>query len=178
MGCCRTASHFTALHQLSIWNLIARQNISMPTKGSCLKLITSGPRIRKVKRMTLITPSMDEFLLFLYYTTAGLHQIGSSNFRCACKPPKQYRLFLTCARRLNNGYYILKSKNMRQWFQISSKICNVSLIVLTTSSRSSNRWIKCTLYLLEKVLNHNVWCGRIQRGAASITYGLYIIMSI
>src|SRR5882757_2334639 len=53
----------------------------MPTKGSCLNLITFGSNIRTV---TSITPSKAEFLLFLYYTSAGLHQIRSSNFTSAC----------------------------------------------------------------------------------------------
>jgi len=57
-----------------------------PMKGSCLMLITSGSSIRKVKRMTSITPSKDEFIVFLYYTSAGLHRIRSSNVRSPCLP--------------------------------------------------------------------------------------------
>jgi hypothetical protein len=83
----------------------------MPTKGSCLNLITSGFNIPKV---TSITPSKAEFLLFLYYTVGGFHRIRSSNDRSACPPGKRYLPFLHGARRLSNGYYILKFKNM-QW---------------------------------------------------------------
>jgi len=104
MGCCTTVNDFTTLLQLSVWDLIARLHLPMPTKGSCLKLIPSGFSICKVKRMTLITPSKNRFLLFLYYTSAGLHQIKSSNFRSTCKSGKEYWPFLRGARRLNNGY--------------------------------------------------------------------------
>jgi hypothetical protein len=112
MGCCTTVNHFTILLLLSIWDMIARSNKSMPTKGSCLNLITSGSRILKVKRMTSITPSKDEFLLFLYYASAGLHQIRSSNFKSFCQPVMQYRCFPKGAKCPNTGYYILKLKNM------------------------------------------------------------------
>jgi len=64
MCCCTRVNHFTTILRLSVWDLIARQNIPMPTKGLCLKIITSGSGIRKVKRMTSITPPGEEFLLF------------------------------------------------------------------------------------------------------------------
>jgi len=149
MGCCITVNHFTTLLLLSVGDLIARLNIPMPTKGSCLNLITSGSSIRKVKRMTSITPSKHEFLLFLYYTSAGPHRITSSNFRSTCHLGKHYWPFLRGARWLNNGYYVLLLKNMRWWFQQSSKIFKVGLIVLTGSSGLSNKWIRCILYPLD-----------------------------
>jgi len=65
----------------------------MPTKGSCLKLLTSGSSKCKVKRMTLITPSKIEFLVFPYYTSAGLRRIRSSNFRNSCQPGKAILTF-------------------------------------------------------------------------------------
>ena len=65
MGCYTTVNHFTTLLLLRVWDWIARWNIPMPTKGSCLQLITSGSSIRKVKRMTSITPSTNEFLVIL-----------------------------------------------------------------------------------------------------------------
>jgi hypothetical protein len=112
-GCWITIKHFTTLLLLSIWDLIARYNIPMPTKESCLKLITSGSSICKVMRMTSISRSNDKFLLFLYFTSAALNRIRSSNFRSALKLVKHYRPFLTGARRHNDGYYLLKLKNMR-----------------------------------------------------------------
>jgi len=150
----------------------------MPTKGSCLKLITSGSSIGKVKRMTSITPSKDEFLLFLDSTSAGVHRIRPFNFRSACPPGKYYGPFLTCARRRNNGYYILKLKNTRWWFRHSTKIVMVGLIVLTGSSGLSNKRIWYILYLLEQLLDLRNWCRRMLRRAASIAYGLSIIMLI
>jgi len=144
----------------------------MPTKRSCLKLITSGFSTRKVQRMTSITSSEDEFLLFVYYTSAGLHRIWSSNFKSACELGKQYRPFLRGAQRLNNGYYILTFKNMQRWFELSSKIFMVGLIVLTGASRLSNRQIRCILYLFEQQLDQHSWCGWMWQQAASIAYGL------
>jgi hypothetical protein len=111
MGCRTTFNHFTVLHLLSVWDLIARYNIPMQTKGSYLNLITSGSNIRKV---TLIIPSKAEFLLFHYYTLAGLCRIRSSNFRNTCPPEKRYLPCLNSARRLSNEYYVLNFKNM-QW---------------------------------------------------------------
>ena len=110
MGCCTTVNHFTALHLLSVWDLIARWNIPMPAKGSCLNLIASRSNIRKV---TSITPSKAVLLLLLYYTLAGFHQMRSCNFRSACPPEKRYRPFLRGARILSTGYYVLNLKNMR-----------------------------------------------------------------
>jgi len=100
---CITINHFTALYLLSVWDLIARLNIPMPTKGSGLKLITSGFSICKVKRMTWITLSKDEFILFLYYTAARLHRIWSSNVRSSCQLGKQYQSFLKGARKFKMG---------------------------------------------------------------------------
>jgi hypothetical protein len=81
--------------------------------------------------MTSITPSKVEFIVFLYYTSAGLPRIRSSNFRRACQPAKQYRRFPRGAKRPNNGYYVLKLKNTQWSFQQSTKIFMVVLIVLT-----------------------------------------------
>jgi hypothetical protein len=67
-----------------------------------------------MKRISSITPFKVEFLVFLYYTSAGLHQIRAANFRSACQLGKQYRPFRRGARSLSNGYYVLKLKNM-QW---------------------------------------------------------------
>ena len=170
MGCCTSVNHFTALHLLSIWDLIERWNIWMPTKGSCLNLITSGSNIRTV---TLITPSKAELLLLLYYSSAGLHWIRSSNFRSACLLENRYPPSLRGARRPNNGYYVLNLKNMRWWFQQSTKIRMVGLTVLTGSSGLSNRLIRCILYLSEQLLDLHIWCERIMlHQIESITYGL------
>jgi hypothetical protein len=65
----------------------------MTIKGSCLKLIASVSSIGKVKRMTSIKPSKDELFLFLYYTTAGLHRIRSSNFSSPHQMGKHYQSF-------------------------------------------------------------------------------------
>jgi len=178
MGCCISINHFTTRLLLSVWDLIARLNIPVPTKGSCLKPITSASSICKVKRMTSITLSKDELLLLLYYTSAGLHQIRSSTFRSTCPPGKTYRPFRRGARRLSNGYYFLKLKNRRWWFQQSKKIFMVGLIVLSGSSRLSNKQIRCILYQLEQYLGWRIWCGRMLHRAASIVYGLEIIMLI
>jgi len=150
MGCCITVNHFTTWLLLSVSNLISRENVPMPTKGSCLKLITSWSSIRRVKRMTSITTSKDEFHLFLYYTSVGLHQIRSSNFSSGCQPTTQYWTFRRGARILSYGYCILKLKNTRWWFQQSTKIFMVGLIVLTGASRLSNRRIRCILYPLDR----------------------------
>jgi len=84
MGCYITVNHFTTLLLLSVCNLIARQNILMPTNRLCLKHITSGSSICKVMGVTLITPSKDEHLRFLEYTSDGPHRIRSPNFSSAC----------------------------------------------------------------------------------------------
>jgi len=89
-----------------------------------MNLISSGSSIRRVKRMTLITPSKDELLLSLYFTSPGFDRIRCTNFRSACQPGKQYRPFQRGGKTLNNGCYIPKLKNMRWWFQHSSKIWN------------------------------------------------------
>jgi len=144
----------------------------MTTKGSCQKLIKSESSICKVKRMTLITPSKDEFLLFLYYTSAGLHQFRSANFRSPCQLGKRYQLFLRGARRLNNGYDVLNIKSTWWWFQQSWKMFMIGLIVLTGSSGLSNRQIRCILYPLEQQLDWHIWCGRMLQRLASIAHGL------
>jgi len=141
IGCCITVNHWTTLLWLSVWDLIARQNMWMPTKQSCLNLITSGSSICKVKRMSSITLSIDRFLSFLYYTSAGPHWIGFSNFRRAFPPENQYQPCLGGPKRLNDGYYVPKLKNMVRWFQQSTKISMVGLIVLMGSSGLSNRLI-------------------------------------
>jgi len=172
MGCWITVNHFTTLLLLSVWDLIARYNIPMPTKGSCLKLITSGSSKCKVKRMTSITPSKNEFHFSLYYTSPGLHQIRSSNFRRACQPGKYYQPFLGGATRLITGYYVLKLTNTLWWFQQSTRIFMVGLIVLTGSPRLSNKQIRCILYPLEQYLDWRIWWGRMLHRVASIAYGL------
>jgi len=85
-----------------------------------MKLIPSGSSIHKVKRITSTTPSKVEFLVFLYYTSAGLHPIRSSNFWSACQPGKQYRPFLKGARSLSNEYYIRTLKNRRWWLVLAT----------------------------------------------------------
>jgi len=169
MGCCTTVNHFPAPHLLSVWDLIARYNIPMPTKGSCLNLITSGSNIRK---LTSIKPSNAVSLLFLYYTWAGLNRITSSDSRSACHQEKWYRPFLRGVRRPNNGYCILKLKNLRSWFQHSSNIHMVGLIVLTCSCGLSNRLIRCIMYLSEQVLDRPITCERMLHLIESIAYGL------
>jgi hypothetical protein len=82
----------------------------MATKKSCLNLITAGCNIWTV---TSVTPSNAEFLLLLYYTSAGLHQIISSNFRSTCPPEEQYPPSVRGGRRPNNEYYVLNLKNMQ-----------------------------------------------------------------
>jgi hypothetical protein len=150
----------------------------MPTKGSCLKLITSGFRISKVKRITSKIPSKDKFLLFLYYTSAGLHCIRSCNFTSIFRPGKIHHPFPRGARTHNNGYYVFKLNNTRWWFQLTTKIFVVGLIVLMGSSWLSNRWIRCIVYILQQQWDHNIWCVRILQCKALIAYGLWIIMLI
>jgi len=172
MGCCITVNHFTTLLLLSVWDLIAMQNIPMPTKGLWLKLRTSRSSICIMQRKSLITPSKDEFLFFLYYTSAGLSQIRFSNFRSANQAGKKYQPFLWGARRLNNRYYVLRLKNMWCSVQQSTQICIVGLIVLMCLSGLSSRLIRCILYLLNQFLNQHIWVGRMLHQAASIAYGL------
>jgi len=150
----------------------------MPTKGSCLKLTTSGSSVRTLKRMTSITLSKDQFLLFGCYTSAGLPWNKSSNFRSARQPGYKHWPFLRGPRTLNNGYYILKLKNTRWSFQWSIKTYMVGLIGLTGSSGLSNRWIRFVLYLLDQYLGQHMWCGRRLHWVAMIAYGLWINMSI
>ena len=110
IGCCTTVNNFTALYLLSVCDLIARYDIPMSTKGSCLNLTKSGSNIQTV---TSITPSKAVIFLFLYYTLAGLHQIRLCNARSTCLLETRYRLVTRGATRLNNVYYIIKHKNMR-----------------------------------------------------------------
>lgn len=90
LGCGTTVNDFIALNQLSIGELIGTQNNPVLMKVSCRSLITSGSIIQKVKWMTLKTSSKAKFLLFLYYTLAGLHRIKSSHFSSAYPPAKRY----------------------------------------------------------------------------------------
>jgi len=89
--CCATVKHFPALHLLSIWDMIARWKIPMPTKGSCLNFITSGFNKWKV---TSIIPFKAKFLCIQYFTLTGLHQIKSSTFRSAYPPENHLDHFL------------------------------------------------------------------------------------
>jgi len=147
----------------------------MPTKGSCLNLITSGSSIQKV---TSITPSKAQFLLVLYYTLAGYCLIRSSNVRSISPSNIQPRSLLNGARRFNHWYYVLKFNNMQWWFHQSAKIRMVGLLVLMGSSRLSNWLSCCILCLLEQLLNRHIWCERMLHQIRSIPYGLQIIMWI
>ena len=169
MGCCTTVNHFTALNLLSVWDLIARESITMSTKGSCLNLITSVANIQKVSS---ITPSKAEFHLFLYYTPSGLHQMRSSNFRSACLPETRYQTFLRGARILNNEYSVLNLKNMQWRFQQCTKIRIFGLIVLSGSSGLVNRLIWSILNLLEGLLDDYILCEKMLLQIKSIAYGL------
>jgi len=80
LGCSTTVNQSTAQQLLSVWDLVARYNLPMPTKGLCLNLITSGSNLWKV---TYITPSQARFLVFLYSTLSQLRRIRSTNFRSA-----------------------------------------------------------------------------------------------
>ena len=77
LDCCTTINNCTAKHLLCVWNLIARYNITMVTKQSCLSLIMSVSNICKV---TLIMPFKTEFLLIIYCTVARCLQIRFSVF--------------------------------------------------------------------------------------------------
>jgi hypothetical protein len=150
----------------------------MPTKGSCQKLITSGFSIRKVKRMTFVTPCMDEFPLFRYYTCAGLHQIRYSNYSSACQPGKHYRPFLRGARRLNKWYSILMLKNSRWRFQQCTLIFIIGLSVWTGSSvLATNEYdANCTIRYYHSISTISV---SLAPGAPELTsrqrlYSLYL----
>jgi len=169
MGRCTTGNHSTVLHPLSVWDFIASYNIPMATKGSCLNLITAGSIIQTV---TLITPSKAMFLVFLDYTLAGLHWIKSSCFRSAWPSEKWCGPFLWGARRLSNGYYFLKHKNMGWWCQQDTKIRIVGLIVSTLSSGLSNTLIWCILYLSEQLLAWHIWWEGMLHQIESTAYGL------
>jgi len=82
----------------------------------------------------------------------------SSNSRSDCPPEKRYQPYPQGARRLSNRYYVLKFKNMYWWFQQSTKIRMVGLIVLTGSSGLPNRLIWCIVYLLKQLSDqHNCY---------------------
>jgi len=70
----------------------------------------------------------------VYYTSAGIYWIRSSNFRSSCQLGRLYRPFQRRESRLNSGYYIPQFKNMWWWFQKSTKIIMVGLIVQMGSS--------------------------------------------
>jgi len=70
---CTVVNIFTALHLLSIWDLIARQNIPMPTKGQCPDLIKSHSNISKVNKTTFILPSNVDFVYSLRYSVMWEH---------------------------------------------------------------------------------------------------------
>jgi len=109
---------------------------------------------------------------FQYYTSAGLLRIRSSNLRSPCPLEIPYWSSLSGAKWLNNEYYILKLKNMQWWFEYSTTICMVGLIVLTGSSGLSNSLIRYILFLLEKLLNWHIWCKKMLHQLQSIAYGL------
>jgi hypothetical protein len=71
--------------------------------------------------VTSITLSKAVFLRFGHQTLAEHYQIRSSNFRSAYPPEKWDWPSLQGAKWLNNGYYLLNLKNMRRWFQQSTK---------------------------------------------------------
>jgi len=109
------------------------------------------------------------------YTLAGLPGIRPSNFCSAYWPDTQCWPFPRGVRRLINGYYILKLKNMRWWVQQSPKICIVGLAVLTSSSRCSNWVICCILFLSEQLLDQYIQSKRMVHQTEVIAYGLEII---
>jgi len=148
----------------------------MPTNQLYLNLITSRSNIWKVT--LIIMPSTAGFNLFLYYTFAGLRWIRSCNLWSTCSPEKWYLPFLNTARRLSNGYYILKFKNMQWWFQQSTQIRVVGLIVLTGSSGLPYRVIHYIMFLSEQLLDRHMWCERMLHQIGSLAYGLSIIMCI
>ena len=68
---------------------------------------------------------------------------------------------------------------MRWWFQQSTKIRMVGLIMLMGSSGLSNRLIRCILYLSEQFLYLHIRCERVMlHQLESIAYGLQIIIWI
>jgi len=71
IGCYTNVNHFTALLLVGIWDLIARWNIPMPMKGSCLNSITSEFKTWQVQEMTAITPFHAKFPIFLPYNTSA-----------------------------------------------------------------------------------------------------------
>lgn len=123
--------------------------------------------VRHVK-VTLITPSKAEFILFLYHALAGLCKIRSSNLRSLCLCEIQYWPFPPGAWRLNNGYWVLRFKNMQWWFQQCTMICLVELIVQKDSSGLSNRLIRRILYLLEQLFDRHICYKRMLYQLGSI----------
>lgn len=113
MGYYTTVTHFAVLLLLSIWNFIARHNMPMLTKWSCLNVKRAGFNTPKVNTKTVITPSNIKFLLFQNYTLAGLHQIWFFNTRYSCQLEKQNYPLQRGAKRLNNEYNILKLQNVQ-----------------------------------------------------------------
>ena len=150
----------------------------MPTKGSCLQLITSGSTMWRVKRMTSITPSKDQFLLSLCYTSAGLHHIRSFNISRACPAENQYRPVLWGASSFTSGCHVLKLNKMWWWLLQRTKIHIVGLIMLTGSSGLSNRLIQCILSLVEQLLDRHILSEIMLHKVESRMSGLYIIMWI
>ena len=107
----------------------------------------------------------------LYFSWTPPHQNLQFQEHLPARNP--YRPPLRGARRPNNGNYVLNLKNMLWWFQQSTKICMVGLVVLTGSSGLSNRLIRCILYLSEQLLDLHIWCGSILlHQIESIAYGL------
>jgi len=98
---------------------------------------------------------------FLYYTSARLHRIRSSNFRSAWPPDNRYPPSQRGARRRSNGYYVLNLKIMRWSFQHSTMIRMVGLTVFMGSSGLSNWLTRCILYLSEQLLDLHISCTRI-----------------
>ena len=75
----------------------------------------------------------------LYFCWTPLNQI--LQFQRRLPAGNMILTFSKGARELNNGYYVLKVNNIWWGFQQSTKIRMVGLIVLTGSSRLSNRLI-------------------------------------
>jgi len=131
MACWTTINHFTALDLFRDWDLIARQNIRMRTKGSCLNPTRSGSNTWSA---TSITPSKLVFLCLLNYPLAGLHWSRCSDFRNPCRQEEWYPPFRRGDWSLNTADFVLKLKTMWWKFQHSTMIHLSWLIVLTGSA--------------------------------------------
>lgn len=114
--CCTSINKLTAQLWLTIRDLSTRYNIPLPSQKSYRNIITPGPTMLKVKRVTIITPSNAQFLLSRYFFSAGLHLIALSNFRSVFPPEQWYWHVVTGKRWLKNWYYILMLRNM--WWQL------------------------------------------------------------